>query len=361
MYFLLFEILSINSSGVYSFQIREIMEFLPITSRGLIVKSFWRVRRLFDEYLARFSSHVYYPKTILYEGRCLIADSWIRGGNSYILFGLMGEDEWDEWEIDPSYRLIVMSPYLALVEFGEELACCFCTFRGRKIQVTFNYIQPSFIPQGTVMATTTCRDDYRLVSEWTRYHQSIGITFFLIYYNGKVPRGLVRRARQRSATTQIVNWNLPYYWDNESDSRPDWHHGQILQMTHALWFAGKQSHDWIINFDLDEYLACGLDKITELAKHRSASGWYFQNVWVRGKKEAVLRDDRVFRAKQMSRCAHYSTFKVHITESGYGLVMDAFPAYMKHYYKRSNPWRELPEGGMDLEEYISRHLKSSLS
>lgn len=316
-------------------------EFKPLTPFGKALKAAWRLRRIFEETITWKFRDVYYPTTVVADGRCLIADSWIRDSDTFVLLGLLGKSEFSKWSIPFEFELLVHTDYVALIRCNAVLDTVQMTHSQTTHAVKPNLHIEQCPPHKHLMAATTCRDDYRLLTKWTAYHSRIGIAFFAIYYNGRVPIHLKRIMNRLGNQGKLIQWNIPYYVPNTHDDRPFWNHGQMIQMVHSLWFFGKPCFDWIANFDLDEYLVVDQPGLLNLLE-ATETALVFPNIWQYDSNQAITRSDYHHRAKQISKTSKFSSFWVHQTINENGEDLTVVPnCYLLHRFRLGAPWRML--------------------
>jgi hypothetical protein len=336
-------------------------EWEGISRKGYILKALWRVRRKVEEAIRWELADVYYPKTILKNGRCLIADCWVADSKTYLLVGLLGKEELAKFSFFSAYKLCVHTEYAALVQFSTALANVEFLYEHKLSRLQPNTTLLSPTVNSSILASTTCRDDYRLLRRWVKYHSQLGIRSYCIYYNGRIPLNLYRITKPIRIQVRLIQWELPYFFPNNGDPRPDWHHGQLIQLIHALWRCCKPHHEWIANFDLDEYIVLERETLADLLVQNPVAV-AFPNVWHEKGDRSVSRGDHLWRAKQISRTSEFDSFWVHQTPSFSGERPSiAGSGYLAHHYQLGAPWRVLKGHRTSIQDEIKRAHSSSNS
>ena len=144
-----------------------------------------------------------------------------------------------------------------------------------------------------------------------------------------------------------------------ADHRPDWHHGQMIQLGHLLWRFGKPRHDWLLSADLDEYITFkkgegSLAALVLKCERENVSGLTFHNVWITGDNRVVDLDEPK-RVKQLSRTTDFDFLDVHATVREGIRVDECDEAFLAHRFSLSNPWRRFGQGKTSLEEFFRKY------
>ena len=140
-----------------------------------------------------------------------------------------------------------------------------------------NYELPHFQskPCNNVSITTLFKDDYNLISVFYDYYKKQGVTDFYMYYNGKLTDDIKRSYILPGVT--LIEWDFKYWHDECIFSI---HHAQLGQIHHALYRYGKESDEYIIFCDLDEYLYIPNTTLSDYFKSKPTIDMFgFNNVW----------------------------------------------------------------------------------
>jgi len=104
-------------------------------------------------------------------------------------------------------------------------------------------------------ATTLFKDDYNLGQFFCNYYQNQGVEHFYLYYNGIVTVEITDFLHNRENITLLpwdfvyFNYDPKYYFENNYH-----HHAQPGQIHHALYKYGKNTSQYMIFCDFDEYI-----------------------------------------------------------------------------------------------------------
>lgn len=97
--------------------------------------------------------------------------------------------------------------------------------------------------------TTLFKNDYYLFPIFYNYYKKQGVQHFYMYYNNVITPKIKKIFNKPDVT--LIEWCF-HYW-NPIEIKYC-HHAQMGQMHHALYKYGKDTYDYMIFCDLDEYL-----------------------------------------------------------------------------------------------------------
>lgn len=115
-----------------------------------------------------------------------------------------------------------------------------------------NHTSTKDTPKHFLTLTTLFKHDYNLFPLFHEYYTKQGVSHFYIYYNGVITPEIYKlfnRPQYKNVT--LVEWNF-HYWNPRGVKY--FHHAQMGQIHHALYRYGKDSSEYMIFCDLDEYL-----------------------------------------------------------------------------------------------------------
>ena len=110
-------------------------------------------------------------------------------------------------------------------------------------------------------AMTLFKDDYKLLKQYIKYYENLGISFFYLYYNGQFNNDLlleikgiinsVRKELQTDIIVYLVQWDYQYWW-NPDDKLNKHHHAQTMALNDSLNIM-KIFCKYVLYNDLDEF------------------------------------------------------------------------------------------------------------
>lgn len=110
-------------------------------------------------------------------------------------------------------------------------------------------------------AMTLFKDDYKLLKQYIKYYENLGISFFYLYYNGSFNNELlmeiksiidsIRNELQTNITIYLVQWDYQYWW-NPDDKLNKHHHAQTMALNDSLNIL-KNFCKYVLYNDLDEF------------------------------------------------------------------------------------------------------------
>jgi len=132
----------------------------------------------------------------------------------------------------------------------------------------------------TIAITTLFKDDHNLFPLYYHYYKRQGIDHFYMYYNGKL-KDLPQQARQTFQTPDndvtLIEWDFPYWNPPQAKYM---HNAQIGQIHDALHRYGKDSYDYMIFCDFDEYMYFDYTKIRDVVhQYTDIDVFAFSNIW----------------------------------------------------------------------------------
>jgi hypothetical protein len=110
-------------------------------------------------------------------------------------------------------------------------------------------------------AMTLFKDDYKLLKQYIKYYENLGISFFYFYYNGQFNNELlieikniinsIRNELQTDIIVYLVQWDYQYWW-NPDDKLNKHHHAQTMALNDSLNIM-KNFCKYVLYNDLDEF------------------------------------------------------------------------------------------------------------
>lgn len=110
-------------------------------------------------------------------------------------------------------------------------------------------------------AMTLFKDDYKLLKQYIKYYENLGISFFYFYYNGQFNNELlieikniinsIKHELQTDITVYLVQWDYQYWW-NSDDKLNKHHHAQTMALNDSLNIM-KNFCKYVLYNDLDEF------------------------------------------------------------------------------------------------------------
>jgi len=110
-------------------------------------------------------------------------------------------------------------------------------------------------------AMTLFKDDYKLLKQYIKYYENLGISFFYFYYNGQFNNELlieikniinsIRAELQTNIIVYLVQWDYQYWW-NPDDKLNKHHHAQTMALNDSLNIM-KNFCKYVLYNDLDEF------------------------------------------------------------------------------------------------------------
>ena len=125
----------------------------------------------------------------------------------------------------------------------------------------------------TLVQSTLCLHDTYLFDMYYEYHKKIGVEKFYIYYNGTVTDDIKNKFNKENVF--LIEWNF-HYLNNTMDEYT--HHAQPGQMQHALYKYGKESSQFMLFNDLDEYIYIKNNSLQNLIL-QNPDCIYLYNAW----------------------------------------------------------------------------------
>ena len=110
-------------------------------------------------------------------------------------------------------------------------------------------------------AMTLFKDDYKLLKQYIKYYENLGISFFYFYYNGQFNNELLEEIKasinsiknelQTDIIVYMVQWDYQYWW-NPDDKLNKHHHAQTMALNDSLNIM-KNFCKYVLYNDLDEF------------------------------------------------------------------------------------------------------------
>ena len=131
-----------------------------------------------------------------------------------------------------------------------------------------------------IAITTLFKDDHHLFPLYYHYYKRQGIDHFYMYYNGKLkdlPQQALQIFQKHPDDVSLIEWDFPYW--NPPQAKYT-HNAQMGQIHDALHRYGKDSYDYMIFCDFDEYMYFDYTKIRDVVhEHPDIDVFAFSNVW----------------------------------------------------------------------------------
>ena len=110
-------------------------------------------------------------------------------------------------------------------------------------------------------AMTLFKDDYKLLKQYIKYYENLGVSFFYFYYNGQFNHELlieikgainsIKHELQTDIIVYLVQWDYQYWW-NPDDKLNKHHHAQTMALNDSLNIM-KNFCKYVLYNDLDEF------------------------------------------------------------------------------------------------------------
>lgn len=126
---------------------------------------------------------------------------------------------------------------------------------------------PEINPKHNLSICAIFKNEAKYLDEWIEYHRSIGVDHFYLYNIGsKDPFRLILKPYIKEGVVTLVNW--PEAIDQLNDKRGyRWALStQIPAYENAVNFIARDETKWLVFLDVNEYLVCTEEKITDLLK-----------------------------------------------------------------------------------------------
>lgn len=173
------------------------------------------------------------------------------------------------------------------------------------ITVKYNNIQKDIVLQNiklenkyNLSLTTLFKDDYYLLDMFYNYYKSQGVEYFYLYYNGMIDN-LVDKLKNSDKLKKLldndditfIEWNYKYWNEidknnknkNHDKNKHLVHHAQLGQIHSALYNYGKNTSEYMIFCDLDEYMTIKSDNnikiIDYINENNNCNCFVFKNCW----------------------------------------------------------------------------------
>ena len=120
---------------------------------------------------------------------------------------------------------------------------------------------------------TLFKTDYKLINLFYDYYKKQGVEHFYLYYNGKLNDEISSLFKKPDIT--LIEWNYRYMSDAKYK-----HHAQLGSLNHCLYKYGKESSEYMIFNDFDEYLRINPNiTIFDFLKNNDYDILQFNNIW----------------------------------------------------------------------------------
>jgi len=163
---------------------------------------------------------------------------------------------------------------------------CAIIYNNRKFTVSQKNMPTDLFDNSFLSLTTLCKNDYALIQPFIKYYESNGVERFYIYYNGiittDIQKNITKICREFEIPIQkivFIEWNFDYLHNNSMYSN---HHAQLGQIHHAIYFFGKNTSEYMIFCDMDEYFYIKNSTIEKLLRtNKLVDTFTFHNSWAR--------------------------------------------------------------------------------
>ena len=190
----------------------------------------------------------------------------------------------------------------------------------------------------SILMVTLCQSDIQFVSIWKSHYESLGVTDFLIGYNG-----FDNQLTSELRSPDVLLWAIPYHLKSYFMGKLDVHFAQPAFLQYALYFAKAKGFEWIAAFDVDEFIA--FPEQIDLRGRRNDE-MIFQNVWAFGDlNDSVERslfrismdENSVNRTKAIRRSAAIQALPIH--GSGVDIDFDGAFVHLERLSGGTSMWR----------------------
>lgn len=155
-----------------------------------------------------------------------------------------------------------------------------------EIQVSFNEQIKTFMlkhkktcKQKKLALTTLFKNDYKLNTIFYDYYKKQGVEHFYMYYNGTITDEI--KAYYEKEDITLVEWDYTYW---NSNSKYTKHYAQLGQIHDAIYNFGKDSYEYMVFCDLDEYLHIESKTLIDLVSDNTNIDTFgFRNLWANTK------------------------------------------------------------------------------
>ena len=193
--------------------------------------------------------------------------------------------------------------------------------------------------------TTLFKSDYKLFPRFYNYYKNEGVEHFFMYYNGIITSEIKKIFNKEDVT--LIEWNFRF-WNNKQCKYV--HHAQLGQMHNALYKYGKDSYEYMIFCDLDEYLHIDNISLLLFVIHNNLDIYSFRNIWSSCIGDdcidtfpeeflvSVEKEENIDRSKIIYKTDKVKVIGIHFTsrEGWIGDVQCLIGFDMYHFYNWSN-------------------------
>lgn len=201
----------------------------------------------------------------------------------------------------------------------------------------------------TIIMSTIVKNEDAYIRQWIRYHQSLGVSAFVIYDNSNTGTlGTLLADFVHEGLVILIHWPFAYQLKRSGIS------GQTTQQNHSIY--AFQTCSYIGLFDIDEYVnpqttACSLDTFfaTLLSEKQidrtKISGFQVRNKFFYNPQNLPTNDYEFLRIVNSTHITkggreknfvipkHVRTFSVHMVTDGLPIYrVDESLLYFNHYY-----------------------------
>jgi hypothetical protein len=131
-----------------------------------------------------------------------------------------------------------------------------------------------------IAITTLFKDDHHLFPLYYHYYKRQGIDHFYMYYNGKLnnlPQPALQTFQEHPDDVTLIEWDFPYWNHPQAKYK---HNAQMGQIHDALHRYGKDSYDYMIFCDFDEYMYFEYTRIRDVVhQYPDIDVFAFSNMW----------------------------------------------------------------------------------
>lgn len=206
-------------------------------------------------------------------------------------------------------------------------------------------------PKHYLTLTTLFKNDYYLFPLFYKYYKEQGVSHFYMYYNGKITPEIIKVFSYNDVT--LIEWDYRY-WNNK-DEYLYTHHAQLGQMHHCIYKYGKESCDYMIFCDLDEYLYVPKQNIKNfILNNKEIDTFGFRNRWsqtINNKipetfQNVFLTSDAIWygnRSKNIFKIDSVKTISIHIGNEFFNVPKSINDLTMFHFYNWTNKNRKITD------------------
>ena len=214
---------------------------------------------------------------------------------------------------------------------------------------TYKTISKEIVPlinKKKLALTTLFKDDFEHFPMFYKYYKEEGVEHFYMYYNGIIDNKIKELFNKKDVT--LIEWDFRYW-----NCRHKYiHHAQLGQIHNFLYKYGKDSYEYTIFCDLDEYLHINNTTLRSYITNKNKIFYRFNNIWsdfidrripntfprtflVHKKKDTLSRSKTIYKLDKISVLGiHYCSTQISLEKKYKIIDLD-----MYHFYKISTKKR----------------------